>query len=287
MKKLSNKLLGFTLVEMTVVLVIIGLLLAGLLVPLREGIKQERRVETEDELKNIEEALYGFAVTNGRLPCPDCRAGVGFCPGAGNTLNDGVEDLIGSDCAVDPVAAGGNNILEGNIPWATIGVEQFDAWESWYTYAVMDYVADIVPNGTFGINGANCTGFGENLTTIDICAVGNIQIQDAGAACPPPVPNTVAQNVFAVIISHGENITRTVNPGTGLIDPLPVFLCSETENNNQDGIFVSTNFINPGSPVAPGGAVAAGISARGLDDQLIWISPQILKNKLVQAGKLP
>ncbi len=309
MNKISNTILkkvtGFTLVEMTVVLVIMGLLLAGLLVPLREGIKQERRVKTEESLKTIEEALYGFAITNGRLPCPDCRnAGVGSCNlvAVGN-LNDGTEDLIPGpagtqQCAADPTPAvlgnGNQGVLpiEGNLPWVTLGVGEFDEWESWFTYSVMDYVADFVGTGTPGnLNPisvpVNCPlNSTENLATIDMCPVGNITIQDGTVCVAPFVP--VAQDVFAVVVSHGENVTRTLNPGTGLIDtPTPAFLCNEAENSDSDGIFILSNYINPGPAVSPGGAVAGGISQLGIDDQIIWISPQVLKSKLVQAGRLP
>jgi len=61
---------GFTLTEMAVVLVIISLLIGGLLMPL--GSQQDIRAnhETQDRLAEAKEALMGYAVANGRLPCP-------------------------------------------------------------------------------------------------------------------------------------------------------------------------------------------------------------------------
>ena len=281
---------GFTLIELTVVLFIVGLLLAGLLLPLREGIQSERRAETLEGLKAIEESLYGFTIANGRLPCPDCRAAGGNCPGAGNAINDGIEDLVANNCAVDGNPAAANDALEGNLPWVSLGVDQFDNWESWFTYSVVDFAADVVGSNTTGISGANCAvNPTDNLATIDICAIGNYTVQnvsnDLATGCPsPPAPPVVAvaQGVLAVVISHGANVTRTANPGTGLIDtPL---LCSEIENSDADGIFVSSTFTNPGDP---GATPANAPSVLGIDDMLIWISPHILKNKLVQAGRLP
>lgn len=289
-----NRLHGFTLIELTVVLFIVSLLLAGLLLPLRQSVESERRAETISRLKSIEEALYGYAITNGRLPCPDCRnAGVGNCNAAGVILNDGQEDFNGAnDCAVDPNPGNAtpNDQLEGNVPWATLGVDQFDNWESWFTYSVVDFAADVIRGGaagTPGINGANCVVNSENLSTIDICAVGNFTVQDVGPACaspPAPAVTTIAQNVFAVVVSHGGNVTRTAVAAQGLIDaPL---LCSELENLDQDGIFVSSNYINPGvGGQAPPAAPNPGLL--GIDDMLIWISPNVLKNKLIQSGRLP
>lgn len=287
LKRISK---GFTLIELTVVLFIVSLLLAGLLMPLRQGIESEKRTETQKRLKSIEESLYGFAIANGRLPCPDCRnAGVGNCNAAGVVLNDGQEDFNGiNECAVDPNPGAGtpNDPLEGNLPWVTLGISQFDNWESWFTYSVVDFAADVTGNGTPGLNGTNCVVTAENLATIDTCAVGNYTIQNVSAACPSPPavlpPTIIAQNVFAVVVSHGSNITRSAVAAAGLIDAPP--LCSELENLDQDNIFVSSTYINPGSP---GATAVTAPSPLGIDDMILWVSPYVLKNKLIQSGRLP
>jgi len=280
---------GFTLIELAIVLFIVGLLMAGFLAPLAESINQERRAKTQTSLDEIKEALYGYLISNGRMPCPDCRANaVGNCPGAGNTLNDGVEDLIGNNCAVDPVGGGPGlpnegHILEGNLPWATLSVKSTDEWGSWFTYAVTDSAADIVPNNTPGNPFPPllppCLNPSENLATVDICTVGNITIQNQGTnpgVCPAAPPNnTVAQVVYAVVVSHGANITRTPGAPPGLINQPP--LCSEWENWDLNGTFVSSTYINPSN----------NTNALGIDDMVIWISPNVIKNKLIQAGRLP
>ncbi len=66
---------GFTLVEMAVVLVIIGLLLGGLLIPLSTQMENDKRKETQATLAAIREALIGYAVINGSLrPAPATAA---------------------------------------------------------------------------------------------------------------------------------------------------------------------------------------------------------------------
>ena len=52
---------GFTLVEMTIVLVIIGLLISSLIPPLSAQMDQRNVNETREQLANIREALIGFA----------------------------------------------------------------------------------------------------------------------------------------------------------------------------------------------------------------------------------
>ena len=104
MNRAISRAQGFTLIEIAVVLVIVGLLLGGLLLPL--GTQQEaRRIgATQEALDEAREALFGYAVANGSLPCPD-------------TDNDGVEDPLAGAC----------NAQEGELPWATLGTPGNDA----------------------------------------------------------------------------------------------------------------------------------------------------------------
>ena len=52
---------GFTLVEIAIVLVIVGLLIGGLLTPLAAQLEQRRGSETQKALDEAKEALFGFA----------------------------------------------------------------------------------------------------------------------------------------------------------------------------------------------------------------------------------
>lgn len=106
---------GFTLVEMAIVLVIIGLIVSSLLGPLsaQRDIKDYSVVRAD--LEQIKEALYGYAVVNGNLPCPD-------------TNGDGVADACSS---IFSTASTG-----GNIPWVTLGVQVNDPWNRPYQYRV-------------------------------------------------------------------------------------------------------------------------------------------------------
>ena len=80
---------GFTLIELAIAMAIIGLLLGALLVPLASFDHSRKNKATLRDMEEIKQALLGFAVSSGRLPCPDS-----FC-------SDGREDLVAPAPACD------------------------------------------------------------------------------------------------------------------------------------------------------------------------------------------
>lgn len=129
---------GFTLVEMAVVLVIIGLLLAGLLGPLSAQIEQRRAEETRITLDEAKEALIGYTLANKFFPCPDASLVPNGTEGGRNGLNE---------CTA----------LEGVLPWQVLGVRGLDAWDRYIRYRVS-------------------TNFSNNVTFFGITDTGDIRI---------------------------------------------------------------------------------------------------------------
>lgn len=157
--------LGFTLVELAIVLVIVGLLISGFLLPL--GVQRDLRDygETRRELSELREALIGYALSHtaidGKpyLPCPD-------------TNGDGGENRnVGGDCTD----------FTGNVPWEVLGLGQSDSWNNTYLYRVTALYANSATGFTLGT-------LGDNDIKSSSLAVGNI-----------------ASDVPAVIISKGKN----------------------------------------------------------------------------------
>jgi len=110
---IANRYRGFTLIEMAIVLLVIGLLLGGLLTPLSTKIEHERYKGSRSELEKVINSLMGYAVVNRRLPCSD-------------TNGDGVEDNVGTANCSD----------EGTVPWVTLGAGKEDAWGHSIRYRV-------------------------------------------------------------------------------------------------------------------------------------------------------
>ena len=59
---------GFSLVELAIVLLIVGLLLSSLMPPLSAQLDQRNYNATQQQIDEIRDAMIGFAVVNG-----DCR----------------------------------------------------------------------------------------------------------------------------------------------------------------------------------------------------------------------
>ena len=123
---------GFTLVEMAVVLVIVGLMLGGLMMSLSQSQESTRRSDAQKQLDETEEALYGFAQANGRLPNPVNAIGV--------EITTGTPERHGFVPAVLLGLKGGRNAA-GLL---------LDPWNNPVRYSVTSAFAAVFPMGTTG-----------------------------------------------------------------------------------------------------------------------------------------
>jgi len=105
---------GFSLIEMAIVLIIIGLLFGSLLTPLSAQRDRQQIKRTLKTLEEVKEALLGFAILHNRLPCSDRD-------------EDGLED---SPCDTNTTK------IEGNLPWRDLGIGRYDGWGRHFRYRV-------------------------------------------------------------------------------------------------------------------------------------------------------
>ena len=92
---------GFTLTEIAIVMLVIGLALVGALGPVNRLFQISQTNGNQERLDAARDALLSFAAINGRLPCPD-RTG------------DGVEDRNASGAA--PTLAAPVASTKGSCP---------------------------------------------------------------------------------------------------------------------------------------------------------------------------
>lgn len=258
---------GFTLTEMAVVLVIIALMTIGLITPLSTQRSIETRRETGKSLDTIREALLGFVITHGRLPCPAAS------DIASNNVNAGVEAFNVSGCtctgpnsgiaSVGGAVCSANSTVSGVVPWATLGLQETDAWGNRYTYLVTAAYArqPSATNPAYCDSGIPAPANMSAITAFALCTSGLGSVRTSSLISG--VPLTTTNEVPAVVVSHGENgLGAWLSDGSqrGGADS------DELANADQDSVFVNNTAI---------------------DDLLVWISRPILMNRMISACKLP
>lgn len=133
---------GFTLVELSIVIIIIGLLTAGGLAVGASMVERAAYIDTQKLLKQLQRSVKDFYVVNGRLPCV---ASFEEVPGA---TNFGREI---SDCSTNPATPSGTfregapAVRIGMIPTRTLGLPDSaaqDKYGSRIVYAVAEELTD-------------------------------------------------------------------------------------------------------------------------------------------------
>ena len=137
--------------------------------------------------------------------------------------------------------------LEGRVPWNDLGVGREDSWGNRFRYRVTQAYAD------------KDTGF-------TLASTGGLKVCES-AACTA----VVSSSLPVVIVSHGKNGAGAYNT-TGTTNTAPL---GDDEKSNQD---LNNNFVLHTQSTASGSE---------FDDIVTWLSPNILYNRMIAAGKLP
>jgi type II secretory pathway pseudopilin PulG len=244
---------GFTLVEMAVVFTIASFLLASALYVLAAQVDQRNFEETRRRLEQARELLLGFAIVNGRLPCPATATSTG-----------------------DEAPAGGATACTtgyaGWLPARRIGFQQtdssgyaVDAWGNRIRYAISTTTWGTTPFARYTkqhISGDPTATWLITTTPADLVICGSA-IGISGITCNTAASVTNQSIVVAIVFSTGKN---GATGGTGT---------DEAENLDGDALFV---FHTPTPSGAAGGE---------FDDQFTWITVGELYGKLISAGVLP
>ena len=243
---------GFTLTELAVVTLIIGLLLASALYTLSAQTEQRNFEETRRRLEAARELVLAFAIVNGRLPCP------------ATSTSNGDEAPAGGGTCTAPGPYG------GWLPARSIGFQIVDAggyaidvWGNRLRYAVsanaLTGCLGALPHFTHA-NNLRTNGLTCQPNDLVVCRTAT---GIAATTCGTALAVTNQNTLVAIVFSTGKNGAA----GSAGID--------EAANLNGDRVFV---WHTP-TPV--------GATNGEFDDQMAWIAVSELYSKLVAAGVLP
>ena len=240
---------GVSLVELAIGLLVLSLVIGGLLVPLATQVEQNRVAQAQRQLEEIREALIGFALANGRLPCP------------ASPTSNGLESPAGGGLCTHPHT--------GFVPAVTLGLSQIDAQgyavDPWSLEQNRVRYAVTSSNGnaftTAGAGSMRAVGLPALAPALRVCSTG------AGATPTDCASGTtLAANAVAVIYSLGPNAATGGTSTDEAQNPNP-------NSANADAVFVSR--------------VRGSTAIAEFDDLVTWLSPNVLYARMVAAGQLP
>jgi prepilin-type N-terminal cleavage/methylation domain-containing protein len=258
---------GFTLIEIAIVLVVVGLIMGGLLVPLSAQIDQRNYSETRQRMSEIKEALIGFAISNGRLPCP------------ATTTSNGIEafDAIAHGDATNGICA---TFFNGFLPAATLGITPTDnqgfALDGWSGYPANRIRYSVANTTINSITNPFTQNNGIRNAKIDFISKANLLYvcSEKPNGSPPYSSCTgttaLTSSAVFVIYSVGKNATTGGTGEDEIVNPNPL-----DETTGNDRVYVSHE-------PRPTGALGGEF-----DDTLNWVSSSLFIGKMVNAEQLP
>lgn len=190
--------------EAALSLALLGLMLGLLLPPLSGQIALAQRRDNQQRLETIRDSVVGFALAQGRLPCPA----------------DPITNHGGEDCTR----------THGVIPWADLSTPATDVWGHRFSYQVNAVFSDALAAQTFG---AGCTpNPTPTQSSFALCSTGDITVHDENG-------KVLGQQIPFLVASHGQQSSGAWNSDGSRVS-VSTGSAIEMENSNDDSLWVQT-----------------------------------------------
>lgn len=169
---------GFTLVELSIVIIIVSLLMASGLAVGTSMVQQANYIDTQKKLAQIRQSIHDFYVVNGRLPCVARLDLLPTDPNFGREINCAAGQPGTSESGTIP------NVRTGMVPMRTLGLTDRAGADSYGNRIYYAVTANLAINGSFGGSpGGIIVSDGSSLTT----------------------PNTIVSNAAYMLVSPGAD----------------------------------------------------------------------------------
>jgi prepilin-type N-terminal cleavage/methylation domain-containing protein len=206
---------GFSLVEIAIVLVVVGVLISGGLLGLAPVLAGNKVTQTNAQLDRIEQALILYVIQNGCLPCP---AVIGAT--ITGQADDGAVYTTGCDSGTPPNTC---TSTQGAVPWVNLGLSKDDVIDGYGN--LIEYVPS---------PGLNQTSTSMVRTPPSTYPSGAIKVQTiaefgADPACATATNCQTSQAAY-VLISHGSDGSGGHIPNSTLTRADPNGSASQTAN---------------------------------------------------------
>lgn len=257
MKRLSHQ-RGFSLVELAIVLLIMGLVIGGLAMPMATQRENARVRDVQEQLQSVQAAISGFALVNGYLPCPATPA------------SDGYAAVSGTDCSVQ----------HGFVPATTLNVDGqrnadnllLDPWGSPIRYSVSSSDVNADSRWDFTTPGEmRAVTMPMLQPDLVVCATS----AGASATACGSTDVTLSDQIPAVLYSLGKDWGS--------------FASADQQENV--GAVLGGGASGRNYPVAANAVFVSRTrstsSGSEFDDLVAWMSAHSLYSQLVDAGHLP
>lgn len=221
-------------------------------------VDQSNRSETQRRLESAKDLLIGYAIVNGRLPCPA-------------TSSSSTPSHTGD--ASTPCT----DYFTGYLPGSTIGFQPvdasgfaLDAWNNRIRYAVsQSIVSGTAPHFT---NSTNLKSNGVSTQPNDLVICGS-STGTLPASVPPSCGTTLSvtnqKTLAAIVLSSGKNGASST---TGRADE---HINNKSSSNANHALFVYRAYSGTDSALGE------------FDDQMVWLPAGQLYMRLISAGVLP
>ena len=198
---------GFSLVELSIVLLILGVMIGGLMSVLAQDARRKKQLELKIKMDAIEKSLSAYVKKNNRLPCPsDGTYGITsayFGKEATSSTSDTTTCIVGSGNyssgfrTSNPSPPMANfytgTTVGGVVPVRSLGLPDdyiLDPWGGRFTYIV---------DMRFTTNDSNALPFIIYPPTASTTTLSSLlRVDDTSGSAR-------TTNAIAVVISHGQN----------------------------------------------------------------------------------